>query len=223
MRISSSLASRRSELLAVGLAAVLLGISQVGTAATIMQLTDPFTDVLIDFDDLGDEEEVDDQHLLLSPIGVAFRDELSQFGSPMGGAPGETGDDYTSSPNGLEAEDGQAIFVLFESPLTKVGAYVASEIDDGGGIVVLEIFSALGDSLGSVSLPALDDDEFQFLGLMSDMPFTVAMFSVQPEMGYGEDDLELVIEDLQVIPEPATAVLLVGALTALAVWRRRVR
>ena len=190
--------------------AALLWVSTPNAEAAVVQIgSDPGFPSVIDFDGLSDDVDVLDQFAVSD--GVRFRNQLSSFAAPSGGAPGETDNEGAfSAPNFLDVEENDT-FVLFETPVTQVGAYVRPDEFEDGGSFILEAFDSALQSLGSVSVAA--DSNWVFLGLMSDMgPIATVRFAF-----VGDDDDEYGLDNLGFAPVPLPGALPLF-LTALAAF-----
>ena len=125
----------------------------------------------------------------------------------------------------FEQHELEPLQLTFAEPVLGAGAQIQeSALRDF--TATLSVFSPTNVLLGSFSLAGLAsaaaDDSAIFLGVLSDAPIGRIRFATvgrngAVDAGFAINDLSLVVE----APEPATALLLVGAVALTAAWRRR--
>jgi hypothetical protein len=135
-------------------------------------------------------------------------------------------------PNESVFYPGESLTVTFPSPVRAVGVYF-NGINLPGDMLVTQpndyfITTSNGDTVFNIFNPEFGSSnafpEFQslfFVGLVSDTPFTSATFGASPNAvaGFNLDNL---ISAVDVVPEPATCLVLGGLLaTSGLVYRRR--
>ncbi len=117
----------------------------------------------------------------------------------------------------FEVNESEPVQLTFSTPVYGVGAEIAESVQRGF-VATLTLFDG-GTVLGSVS--AAGGDGPVFLGALSDLPITRVRFStVGPD---GLVDAGFLLGSLQLVsvPEPSTALLLLGGLVGVALTRRR--
>lgn len=115
----------------------------------------------INFDNLQ-SGTIDDNYV---SHGLRFRDQFGSYAQAMGSAPGNVASKGKSAPNAVVPTNGKkGMYVIFEKPVRTVGAEIMCDSKDGS--IMLEAYDANGNSLGALSLAALND-AWQFLGFNS--------------------------------------------------------
>lgn len=188
--------------------ALLFALTLSANAALVQLPSDPGFGTVIGFDLIADDVDIFDQYVAQ---GVKFRDSLTTFAgasSDPATSPGDTTNEQFRSPlNSLEAED---VFILFETPVLQVGAYVRNE--NTADNITLTAYGTDSSSLGSVTIAP--GEMFLFLGGTDN--------SAIAAVSYTGDDFYL--DDIgfnAVVPVPAAVWLFSSGLLGLIGITRR--
>ena len=113
--------------------------------------------------------------------GLRFRDKFGPYAQAMGSAPGNVASNGKSAPNAVVPSNGKkGMYVIFEKPVRTVGAEIMCDSKDGS--IMLEAFDSNGNTLGALSLAALND-AWQFIGFKSDTDVAAVRFFRWSENG----------------------------------------
>ncbi|MBV8169011.1 MAG: PEP-CTERM sorting domain-containing protein [Alphaproteobacteria bacterium] len=111
----------------------------------------------------------------------------------------------------------EPVQLRFSTPVYGVGAEIVEDVQRGF-VATLTLFN-LGNVLGSVSVTGGDGPVY--LGALSDVPITLVRFSTMGPDGLIDAGLLLGPAQFVSVPEPSTALLLLGGLAGVALMRRR--
>lgn len=120
------------------------------------------------------------------------------------------------NPDGSDASGFGALSARFASPVSALGLQLR---DVDGGAVTLQLYRADGSLIEAVDLSGRSDGRFAFarLGGVAD----IAGFSLTSRDSYYGVSLDNLLLATSVVPEPASAVLLLPGLLVLVAARRR--
>jgi hypothetical protein len=118
----------------------------------------------------------------------------------------------------FEVNESEPIQLTFSTPQYGVGAEIAESVQRAF-VATLTLFGPGNVLLGSVS--ASGDDGPVFLGALSDTPIARVRFSTMGPGGLVDSGFLLGSLQLVSVPEPSTALLLLGGLAGAALTRRR--